>query len=43
MIMNVMKFLLDVNASGSLAAWLIELGHDACPVWFLSSEMQGLE
>lgn len=27
-----MKFLLDVNASGSLARWLIELGHDVVRV-----------
>jgi len=35
-----MNFLLDVNASGALARWLIELGHDARPVWWLTSEMQ---
>jgi predicted nuclease of predicted toxin-antitoxin system len=27
-----MKFLLDVNASGSLARWLIELGHNVVKV-----------
>jgi len=27
-----MKFLLDVNASGSLARWLMERGHDVCMV-----------
>lgn len=27
-----MNFLLDVNASGSLAGWLIELGHDVVQV-----------
>jgi predicted nuclease of predicted toxin-antitoxin system len=27
-----MKFLLDVNASGALAGWLSELGHDVAEV-----------
>ena len=27
-----MKFLLDVNASGPLCSWLIELGHDVVQV-----------
>ena len=27
-----MNFLLDVNASGDLARWLIELGHDVVKV-----------
>jgi len=27
-----MNFLLDVNASGALARWLIELGHDVVQV-----------
>ena len=27
-----MNFLLDVNASGALASWLIELGHDVIQV-----------
>ncbi|MDQ7837646.1 MAG: DUF5615 family PIN-like protein [Thermodesulfobacteriota bacterium] len=27
-----MKFLLDVNASGSVAHWLIQLGHDVAEV-----------
>jgi predicted nuclease of predicted toxin-antitoxin system len=27
-----MNFLLDVNASGSLARWLIHLGHDVVEV-----------
>jgi len=27
-----MNFLLDVNASGALGRWLIELGHDVAQV-----------
>jgi len=27
-----MNFLLDVNASGAVARWLIELGHDVIRV-----------
>ncbi len=29
---TVMRFLLDVNASGALAGWLMELGHDVVRV-----------
>jgi predicted nuclease of predicted toxin-antitoxin system len=31
-VITVMRFLLDVNASGALAGWLMELGHDVVRV-----------
>jgi predicted nuclease of predicted toxin-antitoxin system len=34
-----MKFLLDVNASGSVYRWLIELGHDAIQVGKIDPRM----
>ena len=27
-----MKFLVDVNASGAVARWLVEMGHDVAQV-----------
>ncbi|MGB3491630.1 MAG: DUF5615 family PIN-like protein [Elainellaceae cyanobacterium] len=35
-----MKFLLDVNASGILEAWLIEMGHDVLSVNRLDPRMK---
>ena len=34
-----MNFLLDVNASGAIASWLIELGHDVIQVSEKNSRM----
>ncbi|MBX3016204.1 MAG: DUF5615 family PIN-like protein [Caldilineaceae bacterium] len=35
-----MKFLLDVNASGSVAQWLEELGHDVVQVTTVDERMK---
>jgi predicted nuclease of predicted toxin-antitoxin system len=34
-----MKFLTDVNASGSVAKWLLEMGHDVAQVINVDSRM----
>jgi predicted nuclease of predicted toxin-antitoxin system len=34
-----MKFLLDVNASGALSTWLLELGHDVVCVGDVNPKM----
>jgi predicted nuclease of predicted toxin-antitoxin system len=35
-----MKFLLDVNASGSVASWLVEHGHDVLQVRDVDARME---